>query len=117
FVGIFGGVFVGDLSCQPGGGNVQLPCQRFHAVVGLRQLGGVEGVGFDNIRTGVQIFRVDIAEQGRLGKVEQIVIALDIAVVILEPIAPESGFVQFLVLDHGAHGTVKNNNPFLEGLV
>ncbi len=60
---------------------------------------------------------MDVAEQGRLGKVQQVIVALNFPFVILESIAPECGLIQFLVLDHGAHATIKNDNPLLEGLV
>ena len=60
---------------------------------------------------------MDIAEQGRLGQVEEIVVALNVPVEILESVAPECGFVQLLVLDHGAHATIEDDDAFLEGLM
>ena len=60
---------------------------------------------------------MNIAEQGRLGKIEQVVVALDFPLIVGKPITPEGFLVQLQVLDHGPHSAIKNHNAFLQGLV
>jgi hypothetical protein len=60
---------------------------------------------------------VNIAEQGRLGQVQQVIVALDFAIIVGKPIAPEGGFIQLEVLDHGTHTAIEHDNAFLQSLV
>ncbi|MOA12424.1 hypothetical protein D3C78_1324130 [compost metagenome] len=59
--------------------HVELVDQRFHAVVGLGNLRGVEGVGFENIGASVQIGLLDGGDDIRAREQQQVVVAFDIA--------------------------------------
>ncbi len=57
-----------------------------------------------------KILAMDLLDDFGPGQIEQIVVALDIARPILEPLAAISRFIQAIALDHGAHGAVENDN-------
>ena len=61
------------------GAIVQLRHQACHAVVGLRDGGGVEGVGLDDVGAGLQIGAVDPRDDLRLRERQQVVVALEVA--------------------------------------
>jgi hypothetical protein len=79
----------------------------FHAVVGHRDAGGIEGVGLDDVGTGIEILRMDAGDDPRLREREQVVVAGLLAMVVLEAITVVVMLFQAVALDHGAHGTVK----------
>jgi hypothetical protein len=56
---VAGGELVADRARQLGAGDVQLVDDGFEVVIGLRNAGRVEGVGFDDVRAGRQILGVD----------------------------------------------------------
>ena len=86
-----------------------------HVVVGLRDRGRGKGVGGDDVGAGAQIIGVDVLDRLRLGQDQQIVVAPDVAVEILEALAAERGLVIFQALDHGAHGAVEHQDAFAGG--
>ena len=57
-----------------------------------------------------------IAEQGGLGQVQKVIIALNLTVIIGKPVATERCLVQFQVLDHGAHAAIKDDDAFFQGV-
>ena len=59
---------------------------------------------------------MDITNNPRLGQRQEIVVALEIAGMLLKTLAPVPGLVQLVTLDHGAHGTVQNQDPFRQEL-
>jgi hypothetical protein len=91
---------------------VDLPDQRFHAVIGHRNAVGVERAGFQNVGAGGEILTVDFANDFRLGQQQQIVIALQIARPVGEARAAIIGFGQAVALDHGAHRAIQNQDTF-----
>ncbi len=64
--------FVSYVGC----GLIKFPHNRFQAVVGLRNTGGVEGVGFNDVCTGMKKRRVDPLDQFWLGETQEVVVAL-----------------------------------------
>ncbi|MFU0840978.1 MAG: hypothetical protein ACFWUJ_21250 [Pseudomonas fragi] len=79
FVRGFQSLGVGNLARQASAFYVQFVGQCLHAVVGLGNLGGVEGVGFENIGTRIQIRLLDGADHVRAGEHQKVVVALDVA--------------------------------------
>jgi hypothetical protein len=65
--GIAGGELVADRARQLGAGKVQFMDDGFEVVIGLRNPGRVEGVGFDDVRAGRQIFGMDRPDECRDG--------------------------------------------------
>jgi hypothetical protein len=118
FVG--GGELVACGAGNAGRGTVHLHRQIGHVVIGLGDGGGAKGVGLDQIGTGGQIALVDVADDVRAGETEQLVIAFDVAVKVGETLAlaalaaearpPVLGLGELKSLDHGAHGTVQNDD-------
>ncbi len=105
--------FVGGVARQPGRGIVQLEHHVLLLVVGQRDGRRVEGVGLDNVRAGLQVGLVDVADDLRLGQRQQVVVALQVARPVLEAFPPVAVLVQLVALDHGAHGTVQDQDAFL----
>ena len=116
-VGCFKGFSVSDLAGEAGTFYVQLIGQRFHAVIGLGNLGGVEGVGFENVRTSVQIGLFDGPNHVRTTENQQVVVAFDITWPVGEAFATVVLFLQPVALDHCAHATIENQNALFEGLL
>src|SRR5690606_36620449 len=58
-VGRLGGLGVRDFTGQTGAVAVQRVDQLLHAVVGLGYAGGVEGVGFEDVRAGIRVSFLD----------------------------------------------------------
>jgi hypothetical protein len=74
---VAGGELVADRARQLGAGKVQFMDNGFEVVIGLRNAGRVEGVGFDDVRAGRQILGVD-ARMSRAGQQQQVVVALQV---------------------------------------
>jgi hypothetical protein len=106
-----------DFTGQTCAFNVQLVDQRFHAVVGLGHLSGVESVGLENVGAGVQVFFLDRADDIGAGQNQQVVVALDVAWPVGETFAAIVFFLQAIALDHGAHTAIENQDPLFESLL
>ena len=100
----------GHCTGQPRRRPVQFRDQGFHAVVVHGNRSGIEGIGLDEVRAGLQIGGVNLADDRRLGQRQQIVVALEIAGPVAEPFAPVVGFLQAVALDHGAHRAVQDQD-------
>ena len=72
--------------------------------------GGVEGVGLEDVGAGFQIGAMDVGDDIRARERQEIVVALEIAAVILETLAAEIRFLELARLDHGAHGAVQQQD-------
>ena len=59
---------------------------------------------------------MDIANDLWLGQRQKIIVALEITRVVLETDPPVIGFIQPIALNHGAHRTVQNKDPFRQEL-
>lgn len=59
---------------------------------------------------------MDIANKIRLSQHQQIVIAFNIAVPVSKALATIIALFEFMALDHGAHGTVENQNLLFQGI-
>ncbi len=81
-------------------------------VVGLRDGGGRERVGRDDIRARRQIREVNILDGLRLGQDQQVVIAAQVAVKVLEAFAAERRFVELQSLNHRAHRAIEHEDAF-----
>ena len=97
--------------------GVQLADEVRHRVVFHRDGRAVEGVGLEDVGAGVEVGAVDVADDGRLRDDEQVVIALQLAGVVLEAVAAVVLLLQLQLLDHGAHRAVEVDDALAqEGL-
>ena len=83
-------------------------------VVGLGDGRGAEGVGLDEVGTGLQVLLVDFLDDVGSGEREQLVVALHVMGMVAEALAAVVVLAQLVLLDHGAHGTVQDQDAFLE---
>ena len=90
--------------------------QTVHLVVSERNRLGIERVRLDDIGAGLQILAMDLLNNGGLSEIQEIVVALKVFRPIPEPLASKRGLVQPPLLDHGAHGAIKDDDAFLEKL-
>ena len=79
-------------------------------VVGHRHAVGVEGIGGDDVRPGLQIAAVDARDGLGLGDRQQVVAALEVAVKGGKLFAAVVGLAEPQLLDHGAHRAVQNGD-------
>ena len=57
---------------------------------------------------------MDVFDDLGFGEHQQVVATLEVARPVLEALAAERGFVELVLLDHGAHGTVEDDDAFRE---
>jgi hypothetical protein len=95
-------------------GQVHLARQEAHLVVVLRDRGGAEGVGLDQVGARGQVALVDVADHVGPREAEQLVVALHVLVEVLEALTPVLGLAQLEALDHGAHGAIEDGDAVLQ---
>jgi hypothetical protein len=93
-----------------GGFEVHLARQVGHLVVLLRDGGGAEGVGLDQVGTGREVALVDVADHVGAREREQFVVALHVALEVLEALAAVLLLGELEALDHRAHGPVEDGD-------
>src|SRR5690606_37793185 len=113
----FGGLLVTYAAGEAGAFQVQLIGQLFHAIVGLGDPSGVEGVGLDDVRTGIQISLVDGGDGVGAGQHQLVVVALEVARPVSEAFTAKISFLQSVTLDHGAHATVEYQNALAQSII
>ena len=106
----------GRLARQRRAGMVELVGDALHAVIGLRDLGGGECVGGDDVGAGAKVSQMDVAHRVRPAQIEQVVVAAHFAVPGVEARAAITLLVQLERLDHGAHGAVEHQDALLHQL-
>lgn len=77
-------------------------------VVSLGDGVGVEGVGADDIGTGVEVGGVDGVDDIGLGEGEEVVIALERVGPSGEALATVAIFIELIGLDEATHGAIKS---------
>ena len=111
----FGGrIGVGCFTRQACGGDIDLVGELLHLIVGHGDAAGVEAVGLDNIRTRLEIGCVNVADDLRLGQHQQVIVALDIHMPVGKALATIIRLLEFVALDHGAHGAIQDEDALLE---
>ena len=93
---------------------VQLIGQLGQIVVALGHRSGAEGVGLDHVGAGRQVLLVDLADDVGPHQRQQLVVALEVLVMVLEAIAAEVGLGQLVALDHGAHRAVQDQDALAQ---
>ena len=109
-------VLVGGCACEFCRLDIDLVCQLLHLVVGLGGAGRVEAVGLDDIRADLEIGLVDAADHIGLREHEQVVVALDVPVPVGKALAAVIRLLELVLLDHGAHGAIENQDAFVQQL-
>jgi hypothetical protein len=102
---------------QPGGLEVDLPGELLHAVVGLGDARGAEGVGLDQVGARRAVGVVDLLDRVRTGQHQKVVVALELRCVAAQARAPEVRLLEPLGLEHGAHGPVQDEDALGEQLL
>ena len=105
-VRILGGRCVGGFAGDRGRRAVHLLGVGLERVVGHRDRVGVERVRLDDVRAGVEVRVVDLADDLRAGQDEDVVGAPQVVIVVLEALAAELFLGQRVALDHRAHRAV-----------
>ncbi len=99
------------------GGLVELACKALHAVVGERDRSGVEGIGLEDVRAGLEVLPVDIAHQRGLRERQEVVVAAQLARPVAKAAAPIVLFRKARALDHGAHRAVEQQDASCENFL
>ena len=105
------------IRCLPGDarrGQVEIGNSLFKAIVRLRRETGVEGIGLDNIRAGLEIGLVDFPDDMRPGQAQQVIVAGQRLVVAFELPPAEVSLGQTVVLDHRAHRTIEQQDSLAQ---
>ena len=71
-------IFVASLAGEAGRGQVHLVDQVGHVIIEHRNAVGAESVGFDDIRSGLQVGKMDLPDHLRPGEGEEVVVAFQI---------------------------------------
>ena len=83
----------------------------------LRDAGGAEGVGLDDVRAGLEKAPVDVADHLRLREREEIAVVQQILLRVLEALAADVGLVHAVGADGRAHRAVDDGDAVLEQLL
>ena len=106
---------VGRLSRQPCALQVDVPNRGLQPIIVLGDGRGREGVGLGDIRAGGEVLVVQVCDDVRPGQAQDVVVALHLAWVVLEPVAAVVGFGQAPLLEHHAPGSVEDQHALLGG--
>lgn len=99
---------------KPGGGTVELGNPILKPIVGLRNGGAVESVGFQKVGTCREELPMDVSDQLRLGQSEEIVVTPLGHAVRRETLTSVIGFLKAVRLNHGAHGAIQHTDTVPE---
>ncbi len=116
FFRIYCGELFSCFSSDPGRLKIDVVYSRFGMVVRLGDGGGIEGVGFNNIRSRFQVGFMDLPDHIRPGDGKQVIVSLQIAGVIFKSFSPVVFLLQLVALNHGPHGSIKHKHAFLQDL-
>ena len=108
--------FVAHLARQACTGEVQFVDDGFEPVIGLRDCRRVEGVGFEDVGTGREVFGVDAANHIGSGEQQEVVVALDVVRVRGKALAAVIGLLQAVALDHRPHRPVEDKHALRKQL-
>ena len=95
---------------EAGAVAVEFVNHRLHAVIGLRDARGGEGVGLQNVRARLRVGEMDRLDGLGLGEGQQVVVALQVALAAHETLPAKMALVQLEELHLGAHGPVEHEN-------
>ncbi len=109
--GIRPGKFIDCLSRQPRGRQVDFPHRALQAVVGLGDGGRIEGVGFQDLRPGLEVSPVNPPDHVGTGDRQNVVVALQVPRMGGETLPPEIFFRERMTLHHRPHGPVDQHDP------
>jgi hypothetical protein len=84
--------------------------ERLEAIVRERERLSIEGVSFDDVSAGVEIFAVNGFNDGGLREAEEVVKSLEVTRGVLEAVAAIGGFIEFMLLGHGSHGAIEDED-------
>ena len=91
--------------------DIKFVDQFFHFIISHANAITVEGIGFNNVRTSLEILLVDFFNDLRLGQGEEIIIAFNITGPIFKAFAAVLAFGQLMLLDHRSHGPIEKEDP------
>ena len=103
--------------CQLSRRKIQLMDQVLHSIIGLRNTCTVEGVGFNQVCTGLQKCPVYTGYFFRLGQGKQIVVTPQREWVIFESFSLEISLIKLEGLDHRSHRAIENKDFFRQQLL
>ena len=95
-------------------GYVHLVGDVSQSVVVLGNGRCAEGVGLDDVGAGLQVLLVDVANDVRSRQHEQVVVAPEVDRMAGEAFAAKTGLRQLVVLDHGPHRAVQDQDAARE---
>ena len=97
-----------------GRGDIDFIGQRLQAVIRQRKRLRVESVGLNQVGAGFEVLLVNFLNEPRLREAEQIVQTLEALVPVLESFAAICQFVQLVLLHHGTHRAVEDDDAFAQ---
>ena len=108
------GLCVGSLTGQDGAGPVQVMDVVLQFVIGHGDGRGIEGIGADDVRAGVEKRAVYGPDDSGLRERQQVVVALQLTAVPGKAFAAKISLLQAVGLDHGAHGPVQQQDALFQ---
>ena len=107
------GELVGTLTGQTSGCEVDVATVVLHAVVAHRDALSIEGIGFDDVSTCLEVFTMDVANDEGRSQRQHVVTSLQFLRMVGKAGPSEVLFTQLIALNHRTHGTIKDKNLVL----
>ena len=102
---------------QPSAVHIQLIGKLFHEVIGLGDGRGGKRIGFHNVRARKKVIQMDVTDRIGLGQDQQVVVALEIMLPVLEALGAKISLGKLPVLNFSTHGAVKHQNTLGRSLL
>lgn len=74
----------------------------------------IERVRFNDVGPGFEILPVDVLNDGRLGNIQEIIVALEVLLPVLEALTAKGRLIQLPLLNHGPHRSIEDQDSALE---
>ena len=107
FIGVLACIFIGQFAGQLSSSQVYFPAIGFYPIIGHRNALCIERIGFDDIGSSLQILTMNVLNNMRSSKAQQIVISLHLSRHIRKASTTEILLRQVVSLYHGSDSTVQ----------
>ena len=108
---------ISGLAAEAGGLKVHALDEELHLKISLRDSLRVEGVRLNNISASLEVLDVDLLDDVGVGEDKEVIVALHVAMIVLELLAAVVSLLKLVALDHGTHTTIEDEDALVASLL